>query len=109
MTNIGCGTPDLAVSMVVIALQRMTLSLLALWDRTILGKLINEIFEPVEQVSHVQAQLLESAFEMLSGGPAQIHVGTGGGGSSSDMPWGEKNDGNMTTSIRKRWHLVANQ
>lgn len=27
----------------------------------------------------------------MTGGPAQAHVGTGGGGSSSDMPWGEKN------------------
>ena len=33
---------------------------------------------------------------MLSGSPAQTHVGTGGGGSSSDMPWGEKKrDSNM--------------
>jgi hypothetical protein len=44
-----------------------------------------------------------ATFEMLSGGPAKTHVGTGGGGSSSDMPWGEKkNDNNMTTSRRKR-------
>ena len=66
--------------------------------------------EPFEQVSQIQAQLLRPTFEMLSGGPTQTHVGTGGGGSSSDMPWGEKKkDGNMTTSRRKRWHLVANQ
>ena len=66
-------------------------------------ELVNEIFEPFEQVSQVQAQLLGATFEMLSGGPAQTHIGTGGGGSSSDMPWGEKkNDGNMTTSKRKR-------
>ena len=50
-------------------------------------ELVNEIFEPFEQVSQVQAQLLGATFEMLSGGPAQTHVGTGGGGSSSDMPW----------------------
>ena len=66
-------------------------------------ELVNEIFEPFEQVSQIQAQLLGATFEMLSGGPAQTHVGTGGGGSSSDMPWGEKkNDGNMITSRRKR-------
>ena len=66
-------------------------------------ELVNEIFEPFEQVSQVQAQLLGATFEMLSGGPAQTHVGTGGDGSSSDMPWGKKkNDGNMTTSRRKR-------
>ena len=59
-------------------------------------ELVNEIFEPFEQVSQIQAQLLGAAFEMLSGGPAQTHVGTGGGGSSSDMPWGErKRDSNM--------------
>ena len=66
-------------------------------------ELVNEIFEPFEQVSQVQAQLLGATFEMFSGGPAQTHVGTGGGGSSSDMPWGEKkNDNNMTSSRRKR-------
>ena len=64
-------------------------------------ELVNEIFEPFEQISQVQAQLLGATFEMLSGGPAQTHVGTGGGGSSSDMPWGEKkNDSN--TSRRRR-------
>ena len=64
-------------------------------------ELVNEIFEPFEQVSQMQAQLLGATFEMLSGGLAQTHVGTGGGGSSSDMPWGEKkNDSN--TSRRRR-------
>ena len=53
-------------------------------------ELVNEIFEPFEQVNQVQAQLLGATFEMLSGGPTQTHVGTGGGGSSSDMPWGRK-------------------
>ena len=39
---------------------------------------------------------------MLSGGLAQTHIGTGGGDSSSDMPWGDKkNDSNMTTYRRK--------
>ena len=66
-------------------------------------ELVNEIFEPFEQVSEVQTQLLGATFEMLSGGPAQTHVGTGGGGSSSDMPWGEKKkDGNLTSARRKR-------
>ena len=40
-------------------------------------ELVNEIFEQFEQVSQVQAQLLGATFEMLSGGPAQTHVGTG--------------------------------
>lgn len=38
------------------------------------------LFEPFEQVSQIQAQLLGATFEMLSGGPAQTHIGTGGGG-----------------------------
>ena len=63
-------------------------------------ELVNEIFEPFEQVSQVQAQLLATTFEMFSGGPAQTHVGTGGGGSSSDMSWGERNDNNLTTHRR---------
>ena len=54
-------------------------------------------------MSQIQAQLLGATFEMLSGGPAQTHVVTGGGGSSSDMPWGEKKrDSNMGASKRKR-------
>ena len=70
-------------------------------------ELVKEIFEPFEQVSQVQAQLLGAIFEMLSGGPAQIHVGTGGGGSSSDMPWGEKKYNNsMTSSKRRRYQRV---
>ena len=66
-------------------------------------ELVNKLFEPFEQVSQMQAQLLEASFSLMVGGPAQTHVGTGGGGSSSDMLWGEKkNDNNLTTSRRKR-------
>ena len=54
-------------------------------------ELINAIFEPFEQVSQVQARLLDASLGLMTGGPAQVHVGTGGGSSSSDMPWGEKN------------------
>ncbi len=64
-------------------------------------KVENEIFEPFEQVSQVQAQLLGATFEMLSGGPVQTHVGTGGGGSSSDMPWGEKKSDSNTSRMRR--------
>jgi hypothetical protein len=35
-------------------------------------ELVNEIFEPFEQVSQVHAQLLGATFEMLSGGPAKL-------------------------------------
>ena len=63
-------------------------------------ELVNEFFEPFEQVSQVQAQLLGATFGMLSGAPAQTHIGTGRGGSSSDMPWGEKK--NDSNSSRRR-------
>lgn len=51
---------------------------------------VNAAFEPQEQVSEAQTQLLDATFILASGGPAQVHVGTGGGGSQSDMPLGEK-------------------
>ena len=51
---------------------------------------VNTVFEPQEQVSKVQAQLLGATFMLTSGGPAQAHVGTGASGSSSDLPWGEQ-------------------
>ena len=51
---------------------------------------VNAVFEPQEQVSEVQARLLRATFMLASGGPAQTHVETGGGGSKSDLPWGEK-------------------
>ena len=51
---------------------------------------VNAVFEPQEQVNEVQAQLLGAAFTLAVGGPAQAHVGTGGGGSSSDLPWRDK-------------------
>ena len=50
---------------------------------------VNAVFEPQEQVSGKQAELLGAAFTLAIGGPAQAHVGTGSGGSSSDLPWGE--------------------
>lgn len=51
---------------------------------------VNAVFEPQEQVSGAQVQLLGATFMLASGGPAQTHVGTGGSGSKSDLPWGEK-------------------
>lgn len=53
-------------------------------------ELINEVFEPQEQVNEAQANLLGAAFELAMGGQAQVHVGTGSGGSSSELPWGEQ-------------------
>ena len=51
---------------------------------------VNAVFEPQEQVSSKQAELLGAAFTLAAGGPAQPHVGTGAGSSSSDLPWGEQ-------------------
>lgn len=53
-------------------------------------ELVNAVFEPQEQVSEAQARLLGATFMLASGGPALTHVGTGGGGFKSDLPWGEK-------------------
>ena len=51
---------------------------------------VNAVLEPQEQVNEVQAQLLGAAFMLVSGGPAEVHVGTGGGGASSELPWNDK-------------------
>lgn len=51
---------------------------------------VNAVFEPQEQVNEIQANLLGVAFELAIGGPAQAHVGTGGGGSSSELLWNDK-------------------
>ncbi len=57
-------------------------------------ELVNAVFEPQEQVSPAQIDLLGAAFMIATAGPAQIHVGTGTGGSHSDLPWdGKKNTG----------------
>ncbi len=57
-------------------------------------KLVNAVFEPQEQVSPAQADLLGVAVILATGGPAQTRIGTGAGGSHSDLPWdGKKNTG----------------
>lgn len=66
-----------------------------IWERFSKGEatayeLINEVFEPHEQVNEAQANLLGAAFELATGGPVQTHVGTGSGGSSSKLPWREQ-------------------
>ncbi|EOS15028.1 hypothetical protein C802_01045 [Phocaeicola sartorii] len=64
---------------------------------------VNAVFEPQEQVSVRQAELLEVTFTLAAGGQAEVHVGTGSGSSSSDLMWGEKkHDNNMTSFKRKR-------
>ena len=57
-------------------------------------ELVNAVFEPQEQVSAAQMDLLGAAFMLATAGPAQTRVGTGAGGSHSDLPWdGKKNNG----------------
>lgn len=57
-------------------------------------ELINDIFEPQEQVNEAQAELLGAALILATGSPAQTRIGTGAGGSHSDLPWdGKKNTG----------------
>ena len=57
-------------------------------------ELVNAVFEPQEQVSPAQMDLLGAAFMLATAGPAQTRVGTGAGGSHSDLPWdGKKNNG----------------
>lgn len=53
---------------------------------------VNAVFEPQEQVNGKQVELLGAAFTLAAGGPAEVHVGTGGGGSTSDLPWNTKED-----------------
>ena len=56
-------------------------------------ELVNAVFEPQEQVSPAQMDLLGAAFMLATAGPAQTRIGTGAGGSHSDLPWdGKKNN-----------------
>lgn len=73
-----------------ILITSVTSGLVSVRTRPTVYELINEVFEAQEQVNEAQAQLLGTALTLAMGGPAQAHVGTGGGGSQSDLPWGEK-------------------
>jgi len=56
-------------------------------------ELINNVFEPQEQVSSAQADLLDAALILATGGPSQTRVSMGADGSHSDLPWdGKKNN-----------------
>ena len=67
---------------------------------------INACFSAAEQVSEIQANLLGAAIELAAGGSAQPYVGTGGGGSTSELPWrdkdNDKNNNTKTTYRKKR-------
>ena len=54
-----------------------------------LHELVNELFEPWEQVDESQHSLLAVALQTATGGIPTPHVGTGSGGSSSDLPWND--------------------
>ena len=62
---------------------------------------VNAVFDPQEQVNGKQAELLGAVFTLAAGGPAEVHVGTGTGGSSSDLPWND-NVAKKHTSIKRR-------
>lgn len=63
---------------------------------------INACFSAAEQVSEIQANLLSAAIELTTGGAAQPHVGTGGGGSTSELLWRDKDkDIKKRTAIKR--------
>lgn len=53
-------------------------------------------------MNEIQAQLLGAAFTLAFGGPAEVHVGTGGGGSSSELPWQDKDKYSKKPPTRRR-------
>lgn len=54
-----------------------------------LHELVNEPFEPWEQVDESQHSLLAIALQTAAGGIPTPHVVTGAGCSSSDLPWND--------------------
>lgn len=54
-----------------------------------LHELVNELFEPWEQVDESQHRLLAIALQTSAGGIPTPHIGTSSGGSSSDSPWND--------------------
>lgn len=62
----------------------------------------NACFCAAEQVSEIQANLLSAAIELAKGGSAQPYAGTGGGGSSFELPWRDKDKNfNKRTTIKR--------
>ena len=53
-------------------------------------ELVNDAFAPEEQVNAKQAELLGAVLIAAMGGPAQTHVGTGGGGGNDHSSWNDK-------------------
>lgn len=54
-------------------------------------ELVNTVFEVCEQVNEAQAKLLGFTMEMVLGGSGQPQLNVGGaGGSTSELPWRDK-------------------
>ena len=62
---------------------------------------VNACFSAAEQVNEIQANLLSAAIELATGGTAQPHVGTGGGGSTSELPWRNKDKDKYKTTKKR--------
>lgn len=63
---------------------------------------VNACFSATVQISEIQANLLGAAIELATGGAAQPHVGTGGGGSTSELPWRDKDKNfNKRTAVKR--------
>lgn len=67
---------------------------------------VNACFSAAEQINEIQANILSAAIELTAGGSAQPYIGTGGGGSTSELPWrdkdNDKNNNIKTTYGKKR-------
>ena len=71
-------------------------------DNFALGKLAGTETQLLEKNSEIQANLLSAAIELATGGSAQPHVGTGGEGSTSELPWRDKDmNFNKRTTIKR--------
>lgn len=64
---------------------------------------VNACFSAAEQVNEVQANLLSAAIELATGGSEQPYIDTGGGGSTSELPWKDK-DKNLNKRIAIKRH-----
>lgn len=64
---------------------------------------VNAFFAPSEQVNNIQARLLGAVLELATGSTDEPHVGTGGGGATSELPWRDKDkDKNRKTIYGKK-------
>lgn len=63
---------------------------------------INACFSTAEQVNEIQANLLGAAIDLATGGTVQPHVGTGGGGATSELPWRDKDKNPQKQTTIKR-------